>query len=498
MDITETSQHSLLARFSEFLAQQIGLHFPPERECDLLRGIEAAARDFGFQDAGACMQWLLSTPLDRNRIEILACHLTVGETYFFRDPQVFEALKMHILPALIQSRRSYGQTFRLWSAGCATGEEAYSLAILVQRMIPDFKQWHITILATDINPHALAKAESGSYGEWSFRNAPIWLKSGYFRPIENGRYEIIPSVREMVTFAYLNLMEDAYPSPINNTNAMDIIFCRNVMMYFKPGQATQVMRRHCLTLVDGGWLVINPTEAYRTMTETMDMVNFSGTVLYQKIASGTTPGSVESSQARPEPLEQIRIDPAATKRPSRKPELVAVDKASFPSRSSDYGLALTLFQQGRYAEASAQAVRLLSSWKTKVQAMTLLARIDANKGDLAGARQWCMQAINADCLNPAGHYLMAIVLLEQGRTDDSMQELKRTLYLDPDYVLAYFTLATLYRQLGRHKEAGKHFENALLLLDALPPEEVLPEAEGMTAGRLAEIIHTLCDQEKSA
>ena len=103
-----------------------------------------------------------------------------------------------------------------------------------------------------------------------------------------------------------------------------------------------------------------------------------------------------------------------------------------------------------------------------------------------------------DRLNPAGHYLMAVVLLEQGQTDGSIRELKSTLYLEPSFVLAYFTLGNLYRQQGRHKEAGKNFENALLLLDARPPEEILPEGEGMTAGRLAEIIHTMRDQEKPA
>lgn len=128
--------------------------------------------------------------------------------------------------------------------------------------------------------------------------------------------------------------------------------------------------------------------------------------------------------------------------------------------------------------------------------MSLLARIHANQGDLVNARQWCMQAIDADRLNPVGHYLMAVVLLEQGQVGDSAQELKRALYLDPDFVLAYFTLGNLYRQQGRHKEAGKYFDNALQLLNACPPEELLPEAEGMTAGRLAETIHTLRNQEK--
>lgn len=493
---TDTST-SLLPRFSEFLAQQMGLHFPPERKSDLLRGIEAATREFGLQDAASCMQWLLSTQLNRNRIEILACHLTVGETYFFRDSQVFDVLQAHILPALIQSRRQCGQTLRIWSAGCATGEEAYSIAILVQRMIPDFRQWHITILGTDINPHVLAKAESGIYGEWSFRNPPDWLKNGYFRPTGNGRYEIIPSVREMVTFAYLNLIEDDYPSLTNNTNAMDIIFCRNVLMYFEPALAAQVVRRHCLSLMDRGWLIISPTDNSQAITGTMETVNFPGAILYRKNASGTARSPAAPFPAQLEPPEQIVIRPTATaKQHTRWPAVMAVIKTPPPPRPSDYQQALALYQQGRYGEAAAQATTLLSSRQNKVQAMNLIARIHANQGDLASARQWCLQAINADRLNPAGHYLMAVVLLEQGQTDSSMQELKRTLYLDPDFVLAYFTLGNLYRQQGRDREAGKHFENALLLLDARPPEEILPEAEGLTAGRLAEIIHTLHDQEK--
>ncbi len=496
MDRVETPHHSLLTYFSEFLAQQMGLYFPPERWRDLLRGVEVAAREFGLQDATACMQWLMSTSLDRNKIEILARHLTVGETYFFRDPQAFDALQVHIMPALIQSRRQCGQTLRIWSAGCATGEEAYSLAILVQRMIPDFRQWNITILGTDINPHALGKAESGVYGEWSFRNAPDWLKNGYFRPTEKGRYEIISSVRERVTFTYLNLMEDAYPSLTNNTNAMDIIFCRNVLMYFEPALAAQVVRRHCLSLVEGGWLIISPTDNAQTMTETMEIVHFPSAILYRKNASGMVRSPAAPFSAPLEPPEQIVIRPAATrKQHTRRPAAMAVDKTPSP-QPSDYRQAFSLYQQGRYGEATAQATTLLSCRQSKVQAMNLIARIHANQGDLASARQWCLQAIDADRLNPVGHYLMAVVLLEQGQTDGSMQELKRTLYLDPYFVLAYFTLGNLYRQQGRHKEAGKHFENALLLLDACPPEEILPEGEGMTAGHLAEIIHTLCDQEK--
>lgn len=491
----------LLSRFSEFLAQQMGLYFPPERWRDLLRGIEAAAREFGFQDAEACMQWLLSTPLDRNRIETLACHLTVGETYFFRDPPAFDALQTYILPTLIQSRRHCGQTLRIWSAGCSTGEEAYTLAILVQRMIPDFRQWRITILGTDINPNALAKAESGIYGEWSFRNAPDGLKKAYFRSTKKDRYEIISSIREMVTFAYLNLMESASePSLTAHTHAMDIIFCRNVLMYFEPVQAARVMRRVCQALADGGWLLVSPVEVSQVVPETMETVNFPGAILYHKNASGIALRAERPPPMRPEPLEQITTSPAATtktiKRPTRRPAAIAMDDVLSPARLPDYQQALAFYRQGRYREAAVQAVALMSDRQNQVQALNLLARIHANQGDLAGARQWCMQALDADRLDPIGHYLMAVVLLEQGQAEDGKQELKRTLYLAPDFVLAHFTLGNLCRQQGRCREARKHFENALLLLDARPPEELLPEAEGMTAGRLAEIIHAMRDQEE--
>ena len=388
-----------------------------------------------------------------------------------------------------------GQTLRIWSAGCATGEEVYSLAILVQRMLPDFKQWNTTILGTDINPQVLAKAESGVYGEWSFRNAPDWLKNGYFRSTEKGRYEIIPSVREMVMFAYFNLMDDSYPSLINNTNAMDIIFCRNVLMYFKPSMAAQVIRRQTLSLLDGGWLIIGPTEAPQIMPEIMETVNFPGAILYRKNAPGMIASSAKPFLMQPETPERIGRPVAAVKPSMRRPE--AVNKTP-PPKLLDYQLALSLYQQGHYDEATVQATTLLSNRQNKMQAMNLLARIHANQGDLVSALQWCMKAIDTDRLNPASHYLMAIVLLEQGQTDKSIQELKSTLYLDSEFVLAYFTIGNLYRQQGKNKDAGKYFDNALLLLDRYPPEQLLPEAEGMTADRLAEVIHTLRDREKQA
>ena len=181
------------------------------------------------------MDWLLSSePPSRNQIEILASYLTIGETYFFREKQTFEILEERILADLIKTRRQNERRLRIWSAGCCTGEEPYSIAMLLSKMLPDLKDWNISILATDINPRFLHKASEGVYSKWSFRDCPQGVKERYFRKAKEDRLEILPDIKKMVTFSYLNLVEDSYPSLSNCTNAMDVIFCRNVLMYFAP------------------------------------------------------------------------------------------------------------------------------------------------------------------------------------------------------------------------------------------------------------------------
>ena len=129
------------------------------------------------------------------------------------------------------------------SAGCSTGEEPYSIAIALHRSIPKIKDWNITIQATDINEKALAKARLGVYNPWSFRNSPSWLKSRYFDHKENRKYELIPEIKKMVTFVSCNLTEDDCYSVLPHTGTMDIIFCRNMLMYFTAEWAEKISER---------------------------------------------------------------------------------------------------------------------------------------------------------------------------------------------------------------------------------------------------------------
>ncbi|WP_332775393.1 CheR family methyltransferase [Polaromonas sp.] len=481
------------SQLSEFIAAAMGLHFPRERWDDLKRGLFGAAQEFGFDDTAACIDWLLSAPPTQAQLQVLASHLTVGETYFFRDPPMLEALAGSILPELIRRRRGREQRLRIWSAACCSGEEPYSLAILLHQLLPDLQDWDVTITASDINVNFLRKAVAGLYGEWSFRNAPAWFKLRYFNRCADGRYALVPEIRKLVSFACLNLVEDAYPSLASNTNAMDVVFCRNVLMYFTPHQVAKVIGNLSHALVEGGWLAVSPTEASQALYPRFSAVNFPGAILFQKnsASSPAQPVEVAVAPVPPFPVPVLEaplpgILPADPDPTAWQPEPVAAEPLPSPLAGAQ-----TLFEQGRYEEAADTLLAALTQRSPEPALLHLLARALANQGKLADALAWCERWIAADKLDPAGHYLRAIILQERGDPEQARASLQRAVYLQADFVLAHFSLGHLARSQGKTTEADRHFANALHLLQRYQPDDLLPESDGLSAGRLTETITAL-------
>lgn len=450
----------LLLQLSELLAARMGLHFPARCLGDLARGVAAAASSFGMPDADSCARWLLSASLTKGQIETLANHLTVGETYFFRDECSFEALERHVLPPLIRECEQAGRPLRIWSAGCCTGEEPYSIAMLLDRLTAPSKAWNAHILATDINPTFLRRAAEGAYAEWSFRATPAWARARYFVQGRNSRLEIRPAIRERVAFAYLNLADEVYPSPTNGTSEVDVIFCRNVLMYFTPPQAEKIVENFRRALVGGGWLVVSPAETSNSLFSRFSAVGFPGATFYRKLPT-------------PELQDSAAIPPAASPCPAPDAwplECLAGDASPAPTTRE-----MLLRQESRPTP---------SGWEADVRA----AHIHADQGRLAEAAECCERAVAADKLNPARLYLLAAIRREQGQNDLAAQSLTRALYLDPRFVLAHFALGNLCLAQGSRGEAERHFRNTLDLLHRHPPDEALPESGGLSAGRLAEIV----------
>lgn len=466
------------SRLSEVIAETMGLHFPRERLVDLQRGLASAAGEFGFEDASACADWLLSAPLTKAQLEVLASHLTIGETYFLRDKKTLDVLATRVLPQLIDARRGREQRLRLWSAACCSGEEAYSLAILVHQLLPDLADWHVTILATDINARVLRKAVAGSYGEWSFRDAHKGFKERYFMRTPDGRYAIRPEIKQLVTFESLNLVDDCYPSLATDTNAMDLIVCRNVLMYFVPDQIVKVIGKLHHSLIDGGWLAVSPSEASHSLFPQFVTRNFPGVILYQKTAAEMTTPETPS----------LKMQPATPVRRYHVPPVPAVAAPPPTPRPAPLPLAASLYKEGRYQEAADILLASFDERRPDHEAFSLLARALANQGRLADALSWCERWIAADKLNAAAYYVHAAVLLEHDRPNDAHKSLQRALYLDPRFVLAHFALGNLERHSGNDAAANKHFANALVLLNRLQPDDLPPESDGLTAARLTETI----------
>lgn len=494
-----------LSRLSEYVTGWLGLHFPKKRWRDLERNIRNAAQELGFKDTEACIERLVSGQFEKGQEEILAGHLTIGETYFFREQKSYDTLENHILPDLIASRRGREQRLRIWSAGCSTGEEPYSLAILLSRMIPDLREWQITILATDINPRSLGKAVQGVYGDWSFRGVPQWIRQRYFTKTPDGRYELSHAIKRMVTFSPLNLAEDNYPSLSTNTNAMDIILCRNVLMYFEPERHRQVIRSFQRSLLEGGWLVVSPCETSPAFSSCFETVMFPGAAFYRKNEQGVkahavlppVPAGVAAAGFMSPGFTSPSVPAAAPKSlypvPPSAPDLVA--PAAPPEQPRMYEEALALYRRGSYEEAAYLLSGLLSRSEAGSgtqpvfgKAVALMVQAQANRGEIILALDWVDRAIAVDKLNAELYYLRATIFQEQGEIPKAMASLKQAVYLDQSFVMAHFAMGMLALQNGKSGEAGRHLENARALLRVCPADDPVPGAEGMTVARLSEII----------
>lgn len=452
----------LRSRLSEFVADRLGLHFPAERWGDLERGVRKAAQESGSAAIEPYVEQVLASTSDSPILGVLANHLTVGETYFFREPRSFALFEERIIE-FSGTRHENRRPLRIWSAGCATGEEPYSVAILLLKLIPDLKDGDISILATDVNSRSIERAAKGVYGAWSFRNTPAWVRSAYFTAVSDGQWAINPAVKSMVRFARVNLVAGDRPAPFESPDAFDVILCRNVLMYCTPEAARKIIRRLFKALRPGGWLIVGSAEASQILFREFPTVGFPGTAVYRKPAEMNAIASV---------------DPA---RPDRA--------AGFPQ----HGLALAQDQEPETAGPGSCPDNANQS-NCADRSVLLLARGLADQGKLQEALRLCDRVIRIDKMDAHAHYLRAAILQEQGFWKDAILSLRRAIYANPEFVLAHVALGSVAKRQERPTPSRKHFEISLELLRKYQDEDVLPGSAGLTAARLRDWVCLEIDQ----
>ena len=458
-----------LDRFRRLVRETVGLVIPEARRGDLERVIARTLVENEMQSVHELYKHL-KEGAGRRALEAFLGALTVGETHFFRNRPQFEALEYHLLPELIEKRRST-RRLRIWSAGCSSGEEAYSAAMLLRTLLPDISEWSITILATDINPEALDRAERAAYGPWSFREVPPSMKARYFKAVGD-TFEVVDEIRALVTFRYLNLVSDSYPSLPTNTLGMDLILCRNVLIYFDDDTVDHVVGRLHSALLDEGNLVVAPAEFSQARFKAFQTLNFPGTVIYKKpvpAASDHAPASAEASGGI------VSVTPYLV--PHRPPATVIENAAAVPpppAQVTQEVLDPSLdpdCAEGEDGQAAYAAAREL-----------------AGRLELERAAEYVSLAIEQEPLFARAHHLKGLILIELNRFDEALSALRACVFADQSFALGHYTLAGVLTQMKQEIRARRCFDKAAGLLTEMDPEAELEDGDGLTAGRLLEMI----------
>ncbi|RPI25257.1 MAG: tetratricopeptide repeat protein [Chloroflexota bacterium] len=466
-------------RYRALVEERFGLHFSENRRSELERGIlqafaasTCATHDEFFR--------LLQDPANRDMyLETLANTLTICESYFFRDEPQMDALYNHVLPEII-SRRSTLRAIRIWSAGCASGEEPYSIAIFLRELIPDVDNWSITILATDINTQALDRARQANYGDWAFREERgRQLRGRYFRH-QGNRYALVPEVRKMVTFSHLNLAEGDYPSFATNTTFMDLILCRNVTIYFPEPVTRMVIERLYQSQIDGGWLAVGYSEPSVYLYQHYQVRNFPNTIMYQRVAQPVPVSQPATTHTSP--------PPAVWKTTAPKPEPAPLKAKELPRQEKKDSIdqARELIEAGNSVQARDLLVKALEAKPHSAVAASLLGQVYANLGEWEKAERWCQKAIRLQKLNIDAYYTLGLVEQHRGQLDQAIEAMKKVIYIDRQFILGHFHLAHLYHSRGQLPSALKSLDNARALLNGLTNDTVIPGSEGITAGSMRE------------
>ena len=433
----------------DFVQQRTGLYFHNVQHAHAVTAIDRAMQRAGPTDS---TDYLARLEVDFTTLDDLVVELVVAETYFFRFPEQFQFLAVTILQALIRGRNQ-DAAMRFWSAGCATGEEAYSLAIVL-REAGMLGRSHI--LATDISKPALEHARRAIYQEWALRGDGRQRVAPH-SACTDGFHQLAPPIREAVHFAHVNLAFDVYPSLVTGTGNQDVIFCRNVLIYLDPAMIPRVASSLFNCLVPGGWLITAASDPELDQLAPFETVETPGGVYYRR--------PMELATATQRPIAELES--------SFQSQAVPLDDVP---PHSEVELARQALLAGQYDRAAE-----LTATSNQEEACCLHIKALANSDtDLAQAA--CKRIITRHPLSVELHYLHAVLLMEQRCDQSALNMIKRVLFLDRSQVIAHLTLGALQRRSGDLAGAYKAFRNARDLCQARDAAQHVPLTEDETFG----------------
>lgn len=483
------------------LGELFGLSYTAAQQEILLRNLAQVAAELNRPaDLISLKRWLTNDQFEAGEIDSLSRHLTIGETYFFREKVALDLFSQVIIPRLLSATAAGAGTIAIWSAGCSTGEEPYSLAILLREMLSDQQLKNVSIVATDLNREALDKARQAIYTSWSFRETRPEVKQKYFKQVDR-RFQLIPEITKMVQFRQLNLAGDNLGLSAEE-HQFDVIFCRNVLMYFLPDKIRTIARHFHRCLRDDGWLITSQVELNDDYFAPFNRILWNKGIFYQKsgfaapLLSIGTGRAVEPRSpgltATDSPKRQKTAEPRALKRPE-EPQKRPLPKHTAPPEG-DINELQRLFGEGLYDECARRCEATIHRSGFGVVVGKLLVKALSNSGKLLEAAGWAAKLVEAGRDQADSHYLQATVLLELHDDEAAAAALQKVLYIAPAHLAAKLNLGQLLLRSGKRAPAIRHFKNLLHDLDSTNDDEVVAEMGGITAGHLRQMAEMLINR----
>ncbi len=537
---------ALFERVQTLLAQTAGLHFDSSK----LNTLQSHLNDRAALQKQASLEDYvnyISQTAHADELRKLVESVTIHETSFFRNHEHYRALREAVLPDLAR-RHAADRKLRIWSAGCSTGEEPYSLAITCLEQ-PELRGWQITIEATDLSERVLALAQRGLYRGAALRYLEAdrlhrWFKrqegetpvlqpprkTGPLDPLTGQRevYAVNDKVRALVQFQPLNLVRRPYADRYSD---FDLILCENVIIYFRPEVTRTVIAEFYKRLRPGGYMFLGYSETLWQISNRFELLTRPNTFYYRRpleepappvvrppVAGAHTsdiqemmrrltetgpipprpPTKINQPSTRPLPEPRAAPPPATTDRPTTHPlpEPRGVPPPAPATADAERAVvearrlteqAHELLEAGKYTPAQEAFAAALAHNPAWVDALVGLAQIHANQGRLTEARAECDKALDIDALCEEAHLLAALIDRQEGRIAAAIDHFEKLLYSNIESVAGHFHLAELYRAQGQRYEAAREYRRTLWALDR--------HQDATVSGLPAAMLQRTCEQQ---
>ncbi len=416
------------------ICQSVGLRMTSSNDSHLAEWVHARCQERHLPSPEAYGSWLADPLHALQEREALSKLLTSHETYFLRDRGALDVLREHILKDTLAQKKEQ-RSLNIWSVGCSTGEEPYTLSILLEENMSDLGQWQVDILGSDIDSAVLTQARQAVYRPWSFRGCPPEFITRYFHA-DNGYLKLMAHIMDRVRFERLDIVGDVYPTSVKGMAHADIILCRNVFIYLDDAAIQTALKKITACLNEGGYLLCGPGELQAQAHPQLVPRIFPQAMVFQKKTIADQP---------------VVAEPSHTLAPHATP----------------YVTQHTAAQTLPFTPAE-PTTTLAHAWAL------------ANRGDVAQASAMCDTLIQQHPFDPHAHYLHAVLLFAQGLSGQARESLRRVLYLDPLFAVAYLMLSDVCMAIDDITCALKSCEQGLKATSIQAEEQRVPYFKSVT------------------